>query len=74
MKKKIDALRKMVEKKNATMEYNTCTIKGVKNLSRSDRDSILMYLENIESYGAIQGLAYPYGEVGEVLSNAGIIE
>ena len=64
----------MGEKKNETMEYNVCTIKGVKNLSRSDRDSILMYLDNIEQYGSIQGLMPPYGEVGEVLINAGIIE
>lgn len=76
MNKKIEQLRKQVEKKNATMENRTCTIKGVSNLSRADRDSILMYIDAIETYGGFRqaGLVCPYGGVGEVLEKSGVIK
>jgi hypothetical protein len=34
-----------VNKKMDTSEYRTCTIKGVKNLSRSDLEGLQMYAE-----------------------------
>lgn len=71
MNKKINALRDLVSKKNETLEYNTCTIKGVKNISRSDRDLILMYLNDLEVYGYCSLMVY--GGAGEVLQKAGLL-
>lgn len=74
MKNKIANLRKTVETKNVTLENDTCTIKGVSNLSQADRDMILMYLDNIEQYGYIAGLMEPIGNIGQVFKNAKIIK
>ena len=71
MNKKINALRDLVIKKNETLEYNTCTIKGVKNLSRSDRDIILMYLDDLELNGRFTLMIS--GGAGEVLKKAGLL-
>lgn len=70
MQKKINALRKMVEGKNITMENRICKIKGV-NTTRSDRDLVLMYLDMIESGQDIS--QYFESEAKEILRNSGII-
>lgn len=70
MQKKINALRKMVEGKNITMENRICKIKGV-NTTRSDRDLVLMYLDMIERGQDIS--QYFESEAKEILRNSGII-
>lgn len=70
MENKINALRKMVEGKNITMENRICKIKGV-NTTRSDRDLVLMYLDMIERGQDIS--QYFESEAKEILRNSGII-
>lgn len=70
MQKKINALRKMVEGKNITMENRICKIKGV-NTTRSDRDLVLMYLDMIERGQDIS--QHFESEAKEILRNSGII-
>lgn len=64
--KLIKAIENKIEKWN---ERSTFTIKGVKNLSRSDLETILLYVRAFEKSGEIDfgGLAYPRGYVNQVL-------
>lgn len=55
-----------VNKKIENMEYGTVTLKGVKNLSRSDLDSIKMYAE-ASLNGTMNQFMTPNGEIREVL-------
>lgn len=54
-------------------EYRTSTIKGVKNLSRSDLDTIELYAETIDRQGSYSGLITPVGGVAEVLKKYGYV-
>lgn len=53
--------------------YNTCTVRGVSNLSRSDLDSIVFYCETYIESGTLGGLMTPRGGVGSVLKKAQLI-
>lgn len=62
-----NAIRKWNERSNFTL-------KGVKNLSRSDLDTLLLYAEYIEKHGTYEGyLMKPRGAVAEVLEKYGLI-
>lgn len=60
-----------VEKKLNAMENRSVTIKGVRNLSRADMESILVYARASER-GDIGYLMPPAGEVKEVLQAFGV--
>ena len=65
----------LVNNKISNSEYRTSTIKGVKNLSRSDLEEIVMYAEQIRDYGSINsGYMKPRGGVAQVLQKVGLIE
>lgn len=55
-----------IEHKIETNEYNTVTVKGIRNLTRDDLETIKLYAE-----ASIRGTAYqfmePVGNVREVL-------
>ena len=48
-------------------EYRLSSLKGVKNLSRSDLDTIELYAKTIQNTGSYYGLMKPMGNVAEVL-------
>lgn len=49
-------------------EWSTFTIKGVKNLSIADLDTLELYAVNLLRNGSYQGLVTPRGYIAEVLS------
>lgn len=55
-------------------EANTSELKGVKNLSVSDLETLILYAESyIQSGGyGFNGLMEPLGEVGQVLGKYGL--
>ena len=55
-------------------EYRTSTLKGVKNLSRSDLETIELYAETIDRTGGYSFLREPAGAVREVLVKYGFID
>lgn len=65
-----DDIRKKLDNWN---ERSNFTLKGVKNLSRSDLDTIILYADTIARQGNYDGLMKPLGGVGEVLSAYGLI-
>jgi len=66
-------LKNDIEKKLANWNERSCfTVKGVKNLSKSDLDTILLYVEQYEKYGSFKGLMQPIGGVKAVLDAYGI--
>ncbi len=73
---KASKLIQEVKKKRMQVEYNVGTFKGVKNLSVSDLDSIVMYAEKyIENGGTgFSGMLRPLGEVKIVLDKCGLVE
>ena len=62
----VNSLLKLIEQKRSSMELRTVTIKGVKNLSRSDLDSIELYATS-GGYGMMR----PSGDVLAVLEKYG---
>ena len=60
-----------VQKKIETNEYNTVTLKGVRNLSRADLDSIEMYAR-ASLNGTMSQFMEPRGSVREVLEKFGV--
>lgn len=74
MEKKVEKLKSDIAKKIANWnERSNFTLKGVKNLSRSDLDTIELYADTIASQGNYNGLMKPLGSVAQVLSAYGII-
>ncbi len=71
MNKKVQTLKSKVEKIIATTEYRSTKIHGV-SCSRSDQEMIVFYCDKILADGNINGLMRPMGNVGEVLTKAGI--
>lgn len=72
---KTQKLKKEIEKKLANWnERSLFTIKGVRNLSRSDLDTLVLYADQYERQGNLDGLMPPVGGVKEVLKAYGIIE
>lgn len=68
----LNKLKNEVEKKLRLTEGRTSTIKGVKNLSVSDLETILMYIETIQNTGGINGLMSPRGNIEEVFNKYGV--
>ena len=73
---KIDKAREFletIERKIDKWNERSCfTVLGVKDLSRSDMDDLILYTEHYIKYGYFMGLREPLGSVAEVLKNAGI--
>jgi len=59
-------------KKQKWNERSQFTLKGVRNLSMSDLDTLTLYAEHIILYGHWQGLLRPRGSIAEVLTKYGI--
>jgi len=70
--KNLLALKKMVETRLRGNENRTVTIKGIKNLSVSDLDTIMLYIEMMLEQGNINGLMKPRGAVAEVFGKYNI--
>ena len=61
----------MLERKIDNWDEKSCfTVCGVKNLSRSDMDDLILYTEHFIEYGYFIGLREPLGNIAEVLKNA----
>ena len=61
-------LRRVIERKlNQWNEYSAFTISGIRGLTRSDIDCLLMCCDWCESNGNLQGLDYFSPEVRRVL-------
>lgn len=74
MEKNIQKLKSDVKKKlDNWNERSNFTLKGVKNLSRSDLDTIELYADTIERQGNYNGLMKPLGAVAQVLQAYNII-
>ena len=68
-----DKLRKDIDTKiKKWNERSSFTLKGIKNLSRSDLDTILLYADTYDRMGSFSGLMKPLGEVARVLDAYGI--
>ncbi len=68
-----DKLRKDIDTKiKKWNEKSSFTLKGVKNLSRSDLDMILLYADTYDRTGSFSGLMKPLGEIARVLGAYGI--
>ena len=64
-----------VKKKVSQMEYNTVTFAGVRNISRSDLDSVEMYAEEFINSGGYSFGSFmePRGEIKQILDKYGVI-
>ena len=61
----------MLERKINNWDERSCfTVCGVKNLSRSDMDDLILYTEHFIEYGYFIGLRESLGSIAEVLKNA----
>ena len=61
----------MLERKIDNWDERSCfTVCGVKNLSRSDMDDLILYTEHFIEYGYFIGLRERLGRIAEVLKNA----
>lgn len=69
-------IKTIEEKLNKWNERNTFTIKGISNLSRSDLDTILLYVNAYKRSGEkdFGDLMEPKGYVGDVLEKFQIIK
>lgn len=64
----VEKLKRDINKKFANWnERSSFTMKGVKNLSVADLDSIILYAEQYEKCGSFRGLMQPRGGVKAVL-------
>ena len=62
----VNSLLKLIEKKRSSMELNTVSIKGVKNLSRADIDLLELY-----AVSGGRGMMRPSGNILAVLEKYG---
>lgn len=69
-KKLIDDINKKIENWN---ERSAFTLKGVKNLSFADLDSLRFYALTFINKGSFSGLMEPRGAIAEVLAKYNII-
>ena len=70
----IKKLRQDIKKKlDNWNERSNFTLKGVKNLSKSDLDTIELYADIIEKQGNYNSLMKPLGAVAQVLQAYNII-
>lgn len=75
MEKKCAKLKADIQKKlDNWNERSSFTLKGVKNLSRSDLDTMELYADTICRQGNYYGLMKPLGSVATVLKAYGILE
>lgn len=70
--KTLKKLKEVCERIPYENEYNCVAINGIKNLSRSDVDSIELYVDTILKNGSIDWMMSPRGSVLEVLESAGV--
>lgn len=70
MNTKLMKLIEKTEELNDNLEYNVATINGVSNLSRSDRDVIIMIAKEIISIGYTNMMIAP--NIEKVFTKAGI--
>ena len=71
---KVKKLKQDINKKlDKWNERSNFTLKGVKNLSKSDLDTITLYADTIETQGNYNGLMKPLGAVAQVLQAYNII-
>ena len=68
------SIYKDLEKLRLKNEYRASTLRGVKNMSRSDLDMIELYAETIDRTGSYYGLMEPRGGVREVLIKYGYLK
>ncbi len=54
-------------------ERSNFTMKGVKNLSMSDMDTLVLYAENSDGRGNFPGYMEPRGAIREVLEKYNIV-
>ena len=54
-------------------ERSNFTLKGVRNLSPADLDTLVLYAENYDGYGGFNGLMKPVGDIAEVLKAYGLM-
>ena len=67
-------LKKDVEAKfEKWNERSMFTVKGVKNLSQSDLDTLTLYAENTLMVGSFAGLMEPLGDIRNVLQKYKIV-
>lgn len=75
MEKEIKKLLKLrddiTKKRNSLYDYRTVTIKGVKNVSVSDLEDIIMRIDN--RLGNDIELIKPYGNVREIFHKYGVM-
>ncbi len=65
----------MLEQKIDNWDERSCfTVCGVKNLSRSDMDDLILYTMHFIEYGYFMGLCEPLGSIAYVLKRAGVID
>lgn len=75
MQKKITKLKTDIKKKLDNWNERSCfTLKGIKNLSRADLDTIELYADTIARQGNYSGLMKPLGTTAQVLQAYGILE
>ena len=67
--KLLSDIKKKLDKWN---ERSSFTLKGVKNLSMSDLDTLQLYANTLLDYGYYVGLIEPLGTIKEVLSKYGL--
>lgn len=67
--KLLSDIKKKLDKWN---ERSSFTLKGVKNLSMSDLDTLQLYANTLLNYGYYAGLREPLGTTEEVLSKYGL--
>lgn len=74
MVRKLEAeVREKMHRQDLKQSLDCVKIKGVKNLSRSDLETILLYCDTIKKHGTWEGyLMQPLGGVGEVLAKYGL--
>lgn len=70
----VEKINQDIEKKIRTWNERSCfTLKGVKNLSKSDLDMILLYAQQTDGYGNFPGFMPPRGGVKDVLTAYGLM-
>ena len=68
MRNKANQLIKTIQNKiDKWNERSQFTIKGVKNLSMSDLDTLILYAETIRDNGNYNGLMKPLGNIEKIL-------
>lgn len=68
--KLIKDIENKIEKWNERSQFS---IKGVKNLSRADLDTLVLYADTMKDTGSLYGLMEPLGSIKEILQKYNIL-